>query len=253
MEGDPAFFAWDSLFYYLRALRDFYLPWPLLILLLAGTLFIIVSWLQRGPEARDNLRRWIPALSSLAGGWLILTLIANKDPRYIMPVVPVLSSLSVNWIPALPSGVRRLSPLLFAALGLLIVFWNLFYLAPPDTGNWRIEELAEFFRKARVVPNGEIKVLMIPNEWHLNNMSLDYAMKRLGVKADVKKKKGILEEKDLEQYHYAILLDPPPENTNVCPYGLGNCQFLISHPRWRQIAAFPRPDGRAILILQPSP
>jgi len=250
MEGDPAFFSRDFFLYYFRSLREYYLSLPLLILVLGGTLFLIISLAKRGKGARENLRRYTPALAGLVGGWLILSFIANKDPRYIMPIMPVLSFLSVSWIPVLPAGVRRSAPFLFAVLGFCLVFWNLFSLAPPDQRNWRIEDLAGFFLKTSGEGTEEIKALMIPNEWHLNDMSLGYAMKRLGVNADVEKKKGILEEKDLGQYHYVLLLDPPPENTNVCPHGKENTRFMTSRDRWRRIAAFPRPDGRSILILE---
>ncbi|MGB0563845.1 MAG: ArnT family glycosyltransferase, partial [Spirulinaceae cyanobacterium] len=88
-EGDPALNTLAAWTHYLRQLPES-VSWPLLVVPLLGlVLFGWRDWRQDLPRLK-NLA-WL--LLYLVGSYLICSAIFNKDPRFIMPYLPILAIL----------------------------------------------------------------------------------------------------------------------------------------------------------------
>ncbi|AOX01730.1 phospholipid carrier-dependent glycosyltransferase [Moorena producens PAL-8-15-08-1] len=98
-EGDPALNTLDAWVYYWKIL-PYLISWPLLLIPIVGLLIYgLKYWLKQSPIAKsNNLPSPHPPIWSLTwlgvfivGGYLLCSLNINKDARYILPLVPVLS------------------------------------------------------------------------------------------------------------------------------------------------------------------
>jgi len=87
-EHEPPVFSRDSLLYYLHSLISMQMQMPLGILFGIGLLYSLI----RCRKESRMLYLW------LASGIGIFTLIANKDVRYTIPVLPAAALLSVCWL-----------------------------------------------------------------------------------------------------------------------------------------------------------
>jgi hypothetical protein len=89
LEGDPPVFSLQSLIYYLRLLEGYQLFAILFAIMLVSC---IVVW----------KRRLIPSGAyfgtAIGGGWLIMTLLRTKDPRFTMPLLGLLAIVPGAWI-----------------------------------------------------------------------------------------------------------------------------------------------------------
>ncbi len=101
-EGEPPILSFQSFIYYLRLLEGYQL-FGLLFLLLALSSFF--AW-KKG-LFRDG-RFWVV---SIAGGWIAMTLLRTKDPRFTMPLLGPLAIASGAWVhswgPALRSRLAQ--------------------------------------------------------------------------------------------------------------------------------------------------
>ncbi|WP_424102021.1 phospholipid carrier-dependent glycosyltransferase [Moorena producens] len=98
-EGDPALNTLDAWVYYWKIL-PYLISWPLLLIPIVGLLIYGFKYgLKPSPIAKsNNLPSPHPPIWSLTwlgvfivGGYLLCSLNINKDARYILPLVPVLS------------------------------------------------------------------------------------------------------------------------------------------------------------------
>jgi len=89
LEGEPPVFSFQSFIYYLRLLEGYQLLGLLFAILCFACFFV---W-------RDRLiKDWKLLVLSIAGGWLIMTLLRTKDPRFTMPLIGPLAVISGVWI-----------------------------------------------------------------------------------------------------------------------------------------------------------
>lgn len=127
LEGDPSLLSPAAWLYYLRQLPS-YLTWPLLGAAVLGLLlFVLLHW-GRQPRGRD--RRMAPRPRPVTVGWLLIfvagaylfaSLNPNKDPRYILPVLPVLTLLVARGLTLYPPRLRWMPPLALGITGLLLL------------------------------------------------------------------------------------------------------------------------------------
>ncbi|MGK7875606.1 MAG: glycosyltransferase family 39 protein [Xenococcaceae cyanobacterium] len=80
-EGDPALNTLDAWNYYGKVL-PYLLSWPLLLVPIVG---LLIYW------GRKRNWRWTWLVVFLLGGYFLSSLNINKDARYILPLLPVLS------------------------------------------------------------------------------------------------------------------------------------------------------------------
>src|SRR5205085_10531020 len=96
LEGEPPIFSFQSLIYYVRLLEGYQL-YAVLFFLLAGGLIFAFS--------RSVLRDRGLWVALVAGGWLAMTLLRTKDPRFTMPLLAPLLIVPGAWL-ASWSGAR---------------------------------------------------------------------------------------------------------------------------------------------------
>ena len=88
VEGDPARLSGQALVFYLRALESYQLFFPLVMVFAVG-----VVWLYRHYSPA-----WVPVILWALGGWVGLLALLNKDPRYSVPLLPVMALVSAGWV-----------------------------------------------------------------------------------------------------------------------------------------------------------
>ena len=118
-EGDPALNTLDAWLYYLKIL-PLLISIPLLVIPLVG---LVIYW-WRGKVPKSNSWRWLAVF--LVGGYLLSSVNINKDARYILPLLPVISLILAcglcSWQKRLGSTIRYLT----VGLGLILMVANLF-------------------------------------------------------------------------------------------------------------------------------
>jgi 4-amino-4-deoxy-L-arabinose transferase-like glycosyltransferase len=87
LEGEPPVLSFQSFIYYLRLLEGYQL-----FALLFAVLCLACIFLRR--EVRD----WKFLFFTIAGGWLVMTLLRTKDPRFTLPLLGPLAVISGAWI-----------------------------------------------------------------------------------------------------------------------------------------------------------
>ena len=88
-EGEPPVFSFQSLIYYARLLEGYQLFALLFTIVCLGCFFVLRKRL--GGE-------WRFLALSIAGGWLVMTLLRTKDPRFTMPLIGPLLIFPGTWI-----------------------------------------------------------------------------------------------------------------------------------------------------------
>ncbi|MCC7494620.1 MAG: phospholipid carrier-dependent glycosyltransferase [Fimbriimonadaceae bacterium] len=199
IDDDPAVLSLGGLTYYLRVLLADQIHLPLTLLALCGGAIV---WLRRAELAGA---RWLGCW--IATGWVVMTLVPNKDPRFTMPLLPALAIASTAWLAPPPPGRRRpphwrqrsglvLAAVLLAALFLQqAVAFGVPGLPPriglaaaplwssqahlsclPEQRRWPHAELAR--RIAQVTPPGG-RIGVLPNTAHVNYLTLRYYQAQL--------------------------------------------------------------------------
>jgi 4-amino-4-deoxy-L-arabinose transferase-like glycosyltransferase len=164
-EGEPPVLSFQSLIYYLRLLEGYQL---------LGILFLILCISSWAVYKRRLLRGGVFLFVAVAGGWLAVTLLRTKDPRFTLPLLgPLLvvpgvwmDSWSRHWLGiaartmlavvlciqayAINFGIRWLPQEITLAKGYegsLRWDWNLFLqhyfhiLGPPRLEDWKQAEI----------------------------------------------------------------------------------------------------------------
>lgn len=102
-EGDPGFSDFESLIWYLRSLPEQVGSWLLLIAIAGLSIYSYkhkthFSSILRNP-ARHLEEGWFWLIGCTISAWLLISLSPNKDPRYITPVLALLSIfIAQGWI-----------------------------------------------------------------------------------------------------------------------------------------------------------
>lgn len=249
-EGDPPLFSLESLEYYPRQLWAGYLSVPLLLLLAAGLVVLLLKWRDDVPAEVAPPARWAPLGLSVLGGLGCILLIANKDARYLMPMIPVAAVVSGAWLVVLGAVARRRAIICCAVLGWTLVADTLFRVSPPDRTDWKVAETAAAIATHFDHPDDPGKVLVVPNDLAMNSNSLSYALQRISQsKVNVERANGVPDEAKLREFEFAVAVLPPPEETPVSRDSAAAARFLLSRPDWAVAARLTRGDDREIVIL----
>lgn len=125
-EGDPGLNTLDAWVYYGKVL-PYLLSWPLLIIPLVCFLIYGIQWLirqNRCQEKQVQTIRWLGIF--LIGGYLLSSLNLNKDARYILPLLPVLSLIIAQGLFLVDRKWRSSLMIGSLGLGLILMILNLF-------------------------------------------------------------------------------------------------------------------------------
>lgn len=114
-ENEAPLFTFDSNFFYIHALISMQLQLPLAILFVTGVVYSLV----RCRKESLILHLWL--LSGIA----IFALVANKDVRYTVPVLPAAAILSTCWLREFKRDGAKLLKALKLALVAIVAAWAL--------------------------------------------------------------------------------------------------------------------------------
>jgi len=157
VEGLPPVFSIDSLLIYFKLFPDI-ITWPLLLLLFAGT------------AAAARFREGRRLILIVSAGLALLILIPNKKDRYLMPLLPVFSVISVYagglFRGKKPGVIIAALACIFAALSFTFSVYNMPFpwqgSARPERADWHIND---FLSKA--APGSTMAV--VPDYMYMNN------------------------------------------------------------------------------------
>jgi 4-amino-4-deoxy-L-arabinose transferase-like glycosyltransferase len=89
LEGEPPVFSFQSFIYYLRLLEGYQL---------LGILFVVLCVACVCVWKKKLMNDWAFLALTIAGGWLIMTLLRTKDPRFTLPLIGPITIISGTWI-----------------------------------------------------------------------------------------------------------------------------------------------------------
>jgi 4-amino-4-deoxy-L-arabinose transferase-like glycosyltransferase len=252
IEGDPALSSIRAYTTYAFDLEKYYTRLPLTILLAIGLCAFAGRWVQKTRSLRNSDRdsHWILLMICLVSAYVIMSLIANKDPRYIMPLIPVIAVISTHWIESIRRSFHMPVLMLLLGAAVSIVYWNLFVHFPPNRRDMKIETVAEWITTHR----GErkaISVLVIPNSWTDNASALNYALYRRNNRDQAQRSKVALSPDVLKEYQYILVTDPPDKDTAVAPHVSSDTALMRNESGWQVCAQFPRDNGSQLVLLEP--
>lgn len=254
-EGDPAPLGLEALAYYPRQLWTGYLSVPLLLLLVAGVAALLLRSSRGAPREIAPATRWTPLALALVGGVTAIVLITNKDPRYLMPLMPIVAVVAAAWVPLLDARRRTRALVACAVLSWLLVLDTLFRVSPPDRTDWKVADTAAILAPRLARADGTApKILVVPNDLQMNSNALAYALQRITpAKVVVERAYGVPGEEKLRELDFAVVVEPPPDETAVSRDSIAAARTLLARPDWGVTTRLARGDGREILILEPRP
>ncbi|HYK89361.1 MAG TPA: glycosyltransferase family 39 protein [Acidobacteriota bacterium] len=209
LEGEPAALSFQSLIYYVRLLEGYQLFGLLFVLLM-------VSCFQ---SLRRRLIRDAGFVGvTIIGAWLTMTLIRTKDPRFTMPLLPLLALFIGAYLASLgqsrPAKVLRLSILGILSLQVYMINfgvrwlpervvllegyqgslrwdWNLYMqnyfgiLGPPRDEDWRLQEILSGVRKDAIATGLRPNVGLVPDLPRFNVSSFNLYARLLKIPVGV--------------------------------------------------------------------
>ena len=99
-ENEAPLFTFDSNFFYVHALISMQMQLPLAVIFVVGLLYSLLRC------RRQSVMLYLWILSGIA----CFALVANKDVRYTVPVLPAAALISVCWVRELKTEVAALKP-----------------------------------------------------------------------------------------------------------------------------------------------
>ena len=137
-EGDPALNTLDAWTYYAKVL-PYLLSWHLLLIPLLGLLIYLVRkyFYQRSNTKNliySSKKAWMPIGVFFLGGYFLSSLNINKDARYILPLLPVLSLVLAVGLLSWRSRWQKYVLGIIVSLGIILMLLNIFFLG-GNTGN----------------------------------------------------------------------------------------------------------------------
>lgn len=141
-EGDPALNTLGAWTYYGKIL-PYLLSWHLLLIPLVGILiYLIRKYIYQASSSQNSLfssrEIWTWIVIFLLGGYLLSSFNINKDARYILPLLPVLSIVLAVGLLSWRSRWQTYILITTASLGVILMLLNIF----PLGGNFIATKLS---------------------------------------------------------------------------------------------------------------
>ncbi|GEM_PF-1817761 len=252
-EGDPTVYTIRGWIYYLKAILNSICV-PFLVIFLVSIYYLY--------KHKKDCKTLTLILSSIVVPYLILTIISNKDCRYIMPVLPFI---------ALPIGIfvkdfankNNIGKYIFAGI-LILCILNISavtfgqpsvdhkILPTPDypkTEDWKINEILKAIEKSG--GNGKI-VVTLADHPYLNGQSLEFYTFEKGYKFVVYNGvylgyKGFV--RIFNKIGYIIVIKPRKHRGVYGNIEAKLYEYFYKHiQQFRKIAVFNLPDGSKVYI-----
>jgi hypothetical protein len=217
-------------------------------------------------------------LASIGGGWLVMTLLRTKDPRFTMPLLGLLAILPGAWIQSWrrgwPARVSKAALLCFVAAqayvtnfglrwlpqqmiiargyqGSLAWDWNLYsqhyfhVLGPPRRENWRQDEILRRAAEHARLTGSELSLAVVPDLPRFNAANFGLYARLGGIDARVDHPQSAEKATGaFDLYSYAVMKEgdqgmPWTTSTNA----LLN-KVIVDDPRtFDLLGLYPLPDG----------
>lgn len=247
-EGDPNFLTLEGWLYYLNAILE-YLQIPFFLIFIVSVIWFFKNRLSLS---------WI---FSILFVYIILTLISNKDHRYILPLLPIFSIQMAVFFGDLYE--KRLGKLLFSVfiiIGLVNIsaltfgfpsINNKLFPNPeyPKKEDWKITEVLEIIKNS----GGEGKIVVVlPDHVYLNGQSLEFYRLSKGYKFSIYNGVYIgydTFKNNFDKIDYIILIEP---RDHVGVYGDVEEKlykyFYSKKENFKNLANFELPDRTNLYI-----
>lgn len=249
-EGDPTFLTFQGWIYYADALLEH-----------LGLFFSILFLSSLYHLFKRDRRIFTVVLVSFAVTYAILTILSNKDPRYVMPLLPIIAiSIGIFVEDLIGSRAGKVLMTLILALGILNIsaltfgqpaIDNKIFPSPdyPRKEDWKIYDLLETIKSS----GGEGKIAVVLSDHpYLNGQSLNFYRLIGNYKFAVYNGVYIGYEtfvQNFDKISYVILIEPR-EHTGV--YGdieKRLYEFFYNHTNeFEEIAEFSLPDDTTVLV-----
>ncbi|MDS3862118.1 phospholipid carrier-dependent glycosyltransferase [Thermosynechococcaceae cyanobacterium BACA0444] len=252
--------VWSNWIYYLRQLPDL-VTGPVLWLSLGSFLLWLGYTLWRG-NIRINPRPWQSGawlLIFLLGTYVLFSIPQNKDPRHIVPIVPILLVLLSRGFTVWSRAWAGLLPMLAAGLTLYWVLVNWFPIPILSQGGGRhlpypgpmypLAEVAQTINSSTPYLRGNLAVL--PNTAAVNPMNLNYFGQRENFKVFAREV-GFQElgvEKDLDDFQWFLVkTGEQGVDHNFAPGKATLERLVVNSPQLAITQAWNLPDGSELKL-----
>ncbi len=268
-EGEPPVLSFQSFIYYLRLLEGYQL---------LGVLFLILALSVVAVWRKSLLRDLVFFLTAMCGGWLAMTLLRTKDPRFTMPLLGPLMILPGAWLQSWRSSwwTRTLKASLVAILALqayaanfgirwlprrVVIAegytgsvrwdWNLFLqdyfevLGQPRREDWKQEEILRTMVEDAGNRGARSELALIPDlpRFNASNFNLLARLRGLHVRVDhlVSEPHGVA---TFDGFDYVVMTERGQGMSWTTLTSRALNQIIVDDPAtFRLIKLFLLPDG----------
>ena len=173
-EGDPALNSLDAWTYYIKIL-PYLLSWHILIIPLVGFLvYIIYRFFSLSPSLPFSLSpqistnlKWL--IIYLLGGYLLSSLNINKDARYILPLLPVLSLVIAIALLSWRGRWQKIIPWGAISLSIILLLLNIFPLGLSLITKTLSPRVEHYLYLGSKYPNAEVVQEIITTSTYLRS------------------------------------------------------------------------------------
>ena len=263
-EGDPSRLSWQAVVWYLRALGGYQLFLPLFVAFLIGLIWLYVNF---DPK-------WTPLVLCLVGAWLCLMTFQNKDPRYTVPLLPVVALITAGWISSrrawivpllalllfqhhlVSFGIRTLPEKVIIVRGVkqpLAYDWNLYtqtYFGLWGRPLWQDWKIAYVLDRV-VAPNQQdpVRVGMIPDIPRFDSAAFEFYILARQDRVVVRRLND-LDTADIQNNDYILLSEGAQGYPGLISSEADRITgYVLDHPEaFEVIEWFPLPNGEIIRL-----
>ncbi|MBZ5498515.1 MAG: glycosyltransferase family 39 protein [Acidobacteriia bacterium] len=269
LEGEPRVFSFQSLIYYLRLLEGYQLFGILFLLLILAVVF---TWRRR------LLRDGKFLIAAVCGGWLAMTLLRTKDPRFTMPLLGPMFIVAGAWLQSW-SNTRQVY-VLKAGLALVLGFqayaanfgvrwlpqeivlahgysgslrwdWNLYLqhyfhvLGAPRREDWKLEAILGKVAEDARTRNAPPDLALIPDLPRFNAMNFTLTARLRGWPVHVRHLRtqpdGV---QAFDGFQYVVMTDGDQGMSWTTGFSRALSEIIVDDPRtFRLVELYILPDG----------
>jgi 4-amino-4-deoxy-L-arabinose transferase-like glycosyltransferase len=277
-EGEPPVFSFQSFIYYLRLLEGYQLFGLLFVILCLACIFL---W------RKERISDWRFLLVTIAGGWLIMTLLRTKDPRFTMPLLGLLAVISGAWVHSWGETIfGRLVQVLVVALLMFQVYaanfgvtwlpnrlvilegyqgslrwdWNLYLqdyfgvFGAPKRENWKLAEILQRVVSDAKTRNAQPRLALVPDLPRFNESNFALYARILNVPVQTHHLKSVPQGiSTFDGYDYAVMTEHEQGMSWTTGNSLAMNQIIVDHPevfRLIEVYTLPTGDGARLYFIQ---
>jgi len=276
-EGEPQVLSVQSLIYYLRLLEGYQLFALLfLILCLAG----VFLW------RKEKISDWKFLLLTIAGGWLIMTLLRTKDPRFTLPLLGLLAVISGAWIQSW--GKILVGRILQALVVVLLIFqvyaanfgiswiprrlvilegyqgslrwdWNVYLqdyfevFGKPEKEDWKQGEILQKVASDSKMRNAQPRLALVPDLARFNESNFALYARILKLPVQTHHLKSVPEGiSTFDGYDYVVMTERDQGMPWTTQHSLEMNRIIVDHPEvfsLVEIYRLPTGDGARLYFI----